>query len=217
MAPLIPRVHNIFMPTSIAEPALSIQRRVLRIQVFTIFWMSVEAMVSLAAAWRAHSPALFAFGGDSLIELLSAAIVLWRFNSERTPVWAEERAARIAGGLLFALAAYVIIASGTALLGHREVHASLIGIAILLAAAFVMPWLAGQKRRLSAATSSAALKADAMESAVCGYLAWIALAGLIANAVWGIEWADPMAALGLTPLILREGWEAAKGQSADCC
>jgi divalent metal cation (Fe/Co/Zn/Cd) transporter len=78
-----------------------------------------------------------------------------------------------------------------------------------------MPWLARQKRRLSGASGSAALRADAAESAVCGYLALIALAGLVVNAIWGVEWADPLAGLGLVPLILREGWEAMKGKP--CC
>ena len=78
-----------------------------------------------------------------------------------------------------------------------------------------MPWLAKQKRQLSAATPSAALRADAAESAVCGYMALIALVGLIVNAVWRVSWADPIAALTLLPLILREGWEAMKGRP--CC
>jgi divalent metal cation (Fe/Co/Zn/Cd) transporter len=75
-----------------------------------------------------------------------------------------------------------------------------------------MPWLAAQKRQLSITTASAALRADATESAVCGYLALIALAGLVVNAVWKVNWADPVAALALLPLIVREGWEARKGK-----
>ena len=90
-----------------------------------------------------------------------------------------------------------------------------VGIAVLIVAAVAMPWLARQKRRLSAASGSAALRADAAESAVCGYLALIALAGLVVNAIWGIGWADPLAALALLPLIVREGLEALKGKP--CC
>jgi divalent metal cation (Fe/Co/Zn/Cd) transporter len=205
------------MDTATVKPAPHFQRRVVRIQAFTIAWMSIEAVISLSAAWQASSPALLAFGGDSAIELLSALLVLWRFRSQTVPERTEKQAARIAGGLLFVLAAYVIIAAGAKLFGHREIHPSLFGIAVLLAAGIVMPWLASQKRQLSAATSSAALKADAAESAVCGYLAWIALAGLLVNAVWRIQWADPVAALALTPLILREGWEALKGKPSNCC
>jgi divalent metal cation (Fe/Co/Zn/Cd) transporter len=183
-------------------------RRILRIQGFTLIWMFLEAAVSLIAAWRAHSPALLAFGGDSAIELVSALVVYWRFRFHSTEMKAEKFATRIAGGLLFALAAYVLLASGAALLGEREARPSLAGIALLLVAAVVMLWLASQKRKLSVVASSAALGADAAESAVCGYMAWIALAGLSVNAAWGIKWADPVAAMCLTPFIWREGWEA---------
>ena len=86
---------------------------------------------------------------------------------------------------------------------------------LLILAAVVMAWLAKQKRRLSAATGSAALRADAAESKVCAYLALIALVGLLVNAVWRVSWADPIAALALLPLIVREGWEAMKG--TPCC
>ena len=190
-------------------------RRVLQLQVLTIVWMTVEAVVSLGTAWNSHSPALFAFGGDSLIELLSAAVVLWRFRFALN----EARAARIAGVLLFALAGLVVLTSVLNFLGYRETQRSLIGIGILLAAAFVMPWLASRKRQLATITSSAALKADAAESALCGYMAWIALAGLAINAIWGKSWADPIAALALTPLILREGWIAVHSSKlgCDCC
>jgi divalent metal cation (Fe/Co/Zn/Cd) transporter len=109
----------------------------------------------------------------------------------------------------------VAIASILALLGHVEARPSPVGIALLILAAVVMPWLARQKRRLSAATASAELRADAAESAICGYLALIALAGLLVNAIWRVSWADPVAALSLSPLIVREGWESMKGKP--CC
>jgi divalent metal cation (Fe/Co/Zn/Cd) transporter len=194
---------------------LDTTRRIVRIQALTLVWMSVEAVVSLGAAWLARSPALLGFGGDSAVELLSAAVVLWRFHSPSRGGNAEQRAARIAGGLLLVLAAFVALASVLTLLGHVEAGPSPIGIVLLILAAVVMPWLAKQKRRLSAATSSAALRADAAESAVCGYLALIALAGLLLNAVWRVSWADPIAALALLPLIVREGWAAIKGKP--CC
>jgi divalent metal cation (Fe/Co/Zn/Cd) transporter len=196
------------MAEKIVAPQPDVLRRILRIQVFTLIWMCVEAAVSLGAAWRAHSPALLAFGGDSAIELVSALVVYWRFRFHSTETKAEKFATRIAGGLLFALAAYVLLASAAALLGKREARSSLAGIALLLVAAVVMPWLAGQKLKLSVVTSSAALRADAAESAVCGYMAWIALVGLSVNAAWGVRWADPVAAFCLIPFILREGWEA---------
>ena len=189
-----------------------ISRRVLRLQVLTIAWMTVEAVVSLAAAWNSHSPALFAFGGDSLVELLSAAVVFWRFRFDLK----EARAARIAGALLFILGGLVALTSVLDFLGYREAQRSFVGIGILLAAAVGMPWLASRKRRLAAITSSATLKADAAESALCAYMAWIALAGLAVNAIWGKSWADPLAALALTPLIVREGWEALHSSKL-CC
>jgi len=189
-----------------------VSRRVLQLQVFTIAWMTVEAVVSLGTAWSSHSPALYAFGGDSLIELLSAAVVFWRFRFTLN----EARAARIAGVLLFALAGLVMLTSVLNFLGYREAQRSLVGIGILLAAAVVMPWLAGRKRQLAAITSSAALKADAAESSLCAYMAWIALAGLAVNAIWGKSWADPVAAVALTPLILREGWIAVHSSRLQC-
>src|ERR1700680_2546114 len=195
-----------------AEPLSDVSRRVLRLQVMTITWMTVEAVVSLSTAWRSHSTALLAFGGDSLIELLSAAVVFWRFRFDLK----EARAARIAGVLLFALAGLVILTSVLNFIGYREAQRSLMGIGVLLAAAVVMPWLASRKRQLAAITSSAALKADAMESALCGYMAWIARAGLAVNAIWSKSWADPVAALALTPFILREGWEAIRSSKL-CC
>jgi divalent metal cation (Fe/Co/Zn/Cd) transporter len=192
-------------------------RRIRRIQAITIAWMSIEAVVSLSAAWMAHSPALLAFGGDSVIELISAAVVYWRFRSTRSGRRTEELTVKITGGLLFALAVYVTLVTTLALLGHREVRPSLLGIAVLSIAAVGMPVLAQQKRRLSAATRSAALRADAAESALCGYLSIIALAGLVTNAFWGITWADPVAALCLIPLIMREGWQALHGRPCHCC
>src|SRR5580704_7904580 len=149
------------MTTATSSSLPDVTRRVLQLQVLTIVWMSVEAVISLSAAWRSHSPALFAFGGDSLIELLSAAVVFWRFRFDLK----EARAARIAGILLFVLAGLVILTSVLNFIGYREAQRSLMGIGILLAAAVVMPSLASRKRHLAAITSSAALKADAVESA----------------------------------------------------
>ncbi|MGO9304925.1 MAG: cation transporter [Candidatus Korobacteraceae bacterium] len=187
-----------------------------RIQTVTILWMTVEASVSLSAAWTAHSPALLAFGGDSAIELLSAIVVLWRFRSsaqERS----EEQVARIAAALLFVLAAYVAVVSAMTILGHREAKTTYWGIAILIGAAAIMPWLAKEKRRLSATTGSAALRADAAESALCAYLSVIALVGLGINAIWHIRWADPLAALLIVPLILWEGRQSMRGKACGCC
>jgi divalent metal cation (Fe/Co/Zn/Cd) transporter len=179
--------------------------------------MTAEAGVALVSAWKARSPALLGFGGDSLIELLSAAVVFWRFRHARAAERTEERTAQIGGILLFTLAAFVVIASAAALLGYSEVRTSLVGIVLLLLAAMIMPWLAAEKRHLAAKTGSGALRADAAESALCAYMAWIALAGLIVNAVWRNHWTDPLAALCLTPIIVREGSEAMHSKPCRGC
>ena len=192
-------------------------RRVQRIQTVTIVWMTVEAAVALSAAWMARSPALLAFGGDSAIELFSAIVVLWRFRAHAAQEQSERHAARIAAVLLFMLAAYVAVASVMTLLGHSEPKTTYLGIAILIAAAAIMPWLAKEKRKRSAITGSAAIRADAAESALCAYLSLVALAGLGVNAIWHLRWADPIAALVIVPLILREGWETMRGKACGCC
>jgi divalent metal cation (Fe/Co/Zn/Cd) transporter len=204
------------MNSVLPAPASATLQRIRQIQAITIGWMSAEAVVSLSAAWMARSPVLLAFGGDSAIELLSAIVVYRRFSSKQQET-SERLAARIAGGLLFALAAYVALIATLALVGRGEARPSLLGIVVLIVAAVVMPVLARQKRRLSALTASAALRADATQSALCGYLSVIALAGLVANAFWGITWADPVAALCLIPLVVREGWQALKGRPCECC
>ena len=130
-------------------------------QAITILWMTVEASVSLSAAWMAHSPALLAFGGDSAIELLSAVTVLWRFRAPAQDR-SEKQVARIAAALLLILAAYVAVVSALTLLRHHEAKTTYWGIAILMGAAAIMPWLAKEKRRLSAITGSAALRADVL-------------------------------------------------------
>jgi len=205
------------MASILRLPTQDTIRRIHRIQAITIIWMSVESAVSLWAAWMARSPALLAFGGDSVIELLSAVVVLWRFRAHATQETVERRAARIAGAFLFALAAYVLVISVMALLGYSEPKPTYLGIAILVAAAAIMPLLAKEKRKLSADTGSAALRADAAESALCAYLSLIALAGLALNAIWHVAWADPLAALALTPLIVREARGAIRGKACGCC
>jgi divalent metal cation (Fe/Co/Zn/Cd) transporter len=191
-------------------------RRVQRLQILTLVWMFIEVVIALEAAWIARSPALLGFGGDSAVELLSAIIVLWRFCSSSHPAKAERIAARVAGGLLLVVAGFVVVSSALSLLGYHEPEASLVGMILLVAAGIGMPWLASQKRKLAAQVSSAALKADATESALCGYLALIALAGLLVNAIFHLRWADPIAALALAPFIGREGWQTLRA-GRHCC
>ena len=205
------------MATAAAPTAPDLLRRVVRLQVLTIVWMSVEAVVAVAAAWTARSPALLGFGGDSAIELFSAIAVLWRFRSKSDSADAEKLAARVAGGLLFIVAAFVTFSSGLSLLGYREPQPSLTGIILLIVAAIGMPWLASQKRKLATQVASASLRADATESALCGYLSLIALVGLLTNVIFHAPWADAIAALALVPLIAREGWEAIHASRRCCC
>lgn len=176
--------------------------------------MTLEVAVALFAAIRAKSVALAGFGADSGIELLSAATVLWRFRSNRQQ--AEATATRITAWLLIALAVYIATASLYSLILHREARTSYLGMILLVAAAVVMPWLGKQKRRLAAEANSSALRADAAQSSVCAYLAWIALAGLLLNAIAHIWWADPVAALCLIPFIGKEAREAFEGHRCQC-
>ena len=185
-----------------------------RLQLITIAWMCVEVGVSIFGSVRSHSMALLAFGGDSAIELLSAGVVLLRFSGNEL---GERRASRIAAWLLFSLA--IFIAGGSAISFLRpslRPETSYPGIALLLLATFIMPWLAREKRKLAAQTSSSSLRADATQSAVCAYLAWIALAGLGLNALFHLQWADPAAALALIPFVLYEAREAWRGYGCAC-
>lgn len=191
-------------------------RRAARLQVLTVTWMALEAIVAIAAAWIAQSPALLGFGGDSAIELFSAFVVLWRFRTRTISFAAEKLAARLAGVLLFILAAFVLTTSSLSLLGFREPRASSAGILVLVVAAVGMPWLANRKRKLAFQLSSVSLRADAAESALCGYLSLIALAGLLANRFLHTPWADPVAALVLVPFIVKEGHEAIRAQRLGC-
>ena len=192
---------------------ISPREAISRLQWFTLVWMSVEVIVASIAAVRARSVALAAFGGDSAIELLSAAAVLWRFRSNRPH--AETMATKITGWLLIALAGFIAVDSAHALISESRPRPTYLGIVLLVAAAFVMPWLARRKRQLAVTANSRALRADATQSSICGYMAWIALAGLLLNAFAHFTWADPVAALALLPIVLKEAKEALEGK--DCC
>ncbi|SRR6266851_415739 len=186
-----------------------------RIQRFTIIWMAIEVAVAFIAAIRAHSVALAAFGGDSAIELMSAAVVLARFRSPRRIT--EQSASKITGWLLVALAAYITVQSlYTLIAAPSKPEPSYVGIGLLVAAALVMPWLGRRKRQLAIATKSSALHGDAAQSSLCAYLSWIALAGLLLNAVAHTAWADPIAALGLLPFVIKEAKEAFEGRACSC-
>ena len=192
------------------------QQQIVSLQLIMILWMCAEVAIAIFAALDTHSVALLGFGADSGIELVSALVVLLRFT--KISQINEKRAARITGLLLFALAAFILGSSIVAFTNPRfRPQPSYLGIALLIAAAIFMPWLSNQKRTLAAKTSSGALKADAVQSSMCGYLAWIALGGLVVNAIFKVSWADPSAALLLLPIIVRDGWEAIQGKTCSDC
>jgi divalent metal cation (Fe/Co/Zn/Cd) transporter len=186
----------------------------LSLQTITIAWMLIELAVSAYAAFTAHSPAILAFAADSLVELLSATVVLLQF----APAFAlsQQKAARAAAVLLVSLAAIVAAIAITTLAFHIHPAVSCAGIAITLAALIAMPILAALKRREARRTNNPALAADAVQSAACAYLALTALAGLAANALLHIPWLDSVAALAATPILLREARSAWQGQTCTC-
>lgn len=200
-----------------AEPSSApYQKQIVSLQLVTILWMCAEAAVAIYAALRARSVALLGFGADSGIELVSAFVVLLQFK--RVSHVNEKTAARITGLLVFALATFVFGSSVLAFTSRGfQPQPSYLGIALLIAAAIVMPWLSSQKRTLAAMTNNGALKADAVQSSMCAYLAWIALGGLVLNALFKVSWADPTAALLLLLIMVLEGWKAMWGQTCSDC
>jgi divalent metal cation (Fe/Co/Zn/Cd) transporter len=199
--------------TCVRQPSAS--RSVLWLQGITVLWMLLELAVSAYAAWTARSPAMLAFGADSLVEVLSALVVLLQF----TPVFtlSPKKAARLAGLLLFALALIVAGLSATSLALRLHPQVSYAGIGITLAALIAMPVLARLKRSEARRTHNAALAADAVQSAACAYLALIALAGLVANAVFHLPWLDSVAALAAIPVLLNESRSVWQGHTCGCC
>jgi divalent metal cation (Fe/Co/Zn/Cd) transporter len=149
------------------------------------------------------------------LKLLSAVVVLWSLRPEAKSEHVQLKSSRIAGALLLLLTIYVTAISVLTLLGYSEPKRSVVGIAVLFVAATIMPVLAKAKLRLSQTTGSAVLRADAAESALCGYLSVIALVGVLVMSIWGIRWADPIAALAIVPLIIYEAREAIQGKA--CC
>lgn len=184
-----------------------------RLQVITLLWMVVECGIALAAAWRARSPVLLAFGADSFVELMSALVVLLQFVPRLT--LSRARASRLAGILLLILAGVISLTSAFALWRDVRPETSWMGMGVTLAALIVMPVLSRAKRRAGKTTGNLALSADAVQSATCAYLAGITLAGLALNAMFQIRWIDPAAALVAVPIILIEGRKALRGDP--CC
>ena len=186
-------------------------RRGVSLEIFTLAWMSIEAAVAIGARLAAGSVALLAFGIDSVLEFLAAAVVLRVFRAEQAGEehpGGERRALRVIGGTFFLLAAYIAIDGAYTLLSSSEPDASTAGLIIAGAALLVMPTLAALKRRTGSELESEALLADAAESFFCAYLSGTVLIGVVLNAVFGWWWADPLAALLVIPLVVKEGLEA---------
>jgi divalent metal cation (Fe/Co/Zn/Cd) transporter len=186
------------------------------LQGVTILWMLIECGLSLFAASRAHSPALLAFGSDSLVELLSASVVLLQFVPRLTI--SEERATRAAAVLLFTLAAIVtMVATLSVIEKVQQPKGSPLGIGLTAIALLIMPVLAWLKRREARRLNNPALAADAVQSATCAYLAVITVTGLGANAIFHIGWFDTAAALLAVPLLMKEGRKVWRRQRCSCC
>jgi divalent metal cation (Fe/Co/Zn/Cd) transporter len=176
--------------------------------------MTCELAFSLYAGIRAHSVALVAFGTDSGIELLSALVVLRRFNIGAT---VEKMAARINAALLYLLGIYILVCSAASVLKPQfRAAPTYLGIAILAISGLVMPLLARRKRALATIIESFSLKADAAQGSICAYMSWIALAGVATNTFFKVYWADSAAALLLLPLVLYEAKEAWRGNECSC-
>lgn len=194
-------------------------RRGLRLEYLTVGWNLLEAAVSLAAGVAAGSVALVGFGADSLVEVSSGAVLLWRLRAEaadaRRAERVERRALKLVGWSFLALAAYVLYEAVSSLARREEPEASVVGVVLAALSVVVMPLLARAKRRVAAGLSSRALAADSRQTDICAYLSAILLAGLALNALFGWWWADPAAALLMIPIIAREGVEALRGET--CC
>ncbi len=190
-------------------------RYVTALQAVTIGWMLVECAGSGIAAGRAHSLPLAVFGLDSLVELLSAGLVLLQFG--RRIRMSALTAARIASGLLALLAGVVVLLALLAARFKITPERSYLGIGITLGALIIMPTLAFLKRRHANVTNNRALAADAVQSATCAYLAGITLLSLVLQTIHPIWWIDSVAVLCLLPILLIEARRAWKGQACGCC
>ena len=189
-----------------------------RLEYFTIAWNSAEAIAALIAGFLAGSIALVGFGLDSVIEISSGAVLLWRLGAEhdvQRRERAERRAQRLVGICFLALAAYVAFDSIKGLVLREAPQESLFGIGVAIASLLAMPLLARAKRQVARQLNSGAMHADSRQTDFCAYLSAILLAGLLLNAWLGWWWADPLAALVMIPLIAREGVESLRGER--CC
>ena len=210
-AEVAPRTTATFATAPLDLAAL--QRRVIRLEYFTVGWNILEAAVALVAGGVASSTALIGFGLDSIIETLSGIALLWRFKQQRLEEHhAESRAIKLVAGTFFALAVYVSYEAVSDLWRHEAPRFSLPGVILATVSLVVMPVLGTAKRRLARALRSRALAADGMETLLCSYLSAILLVGLTLNGLWGWWWADPVAGLAIAAFMIGEGIETWRGK-----
>ena len=205
-------------PAASAGPQRGLHRRAIRLEQFSVGWMLIEAGVAGTAGIIAGSLALTSFGFDSVIELVSATLVLRRLRAELAggPVdeHAERRVVRIIAVTFYVLATYVVIASAIDLGTQARPERSLAGIGLTVSSLLVMPLLGWRKRQVGRALPNQLVTADAAETMLCATLAATTLAGLVLFAAFGWWWADPIAALAVAYFAIREGREAWHGELA---
>ena len=191
--------------------------RALRLEYLTVGWNIIEGVIAIAAALASGSVALLGFGIDSFVESASGSVLIWRLFAERRATdderieQVERRAQRLVAASLVLLAAYIAWDSITSLLAGERPEPSLVGIILAPVSLVVMWWLARAKRRVGSALGSRAMTADAFQTDACFWLSLFLLVGIGANALFGLWWADPLAALGMTVFIGREAIEAWRG------
>ena len=192
----------------------TLQHRIRLLVAATITYNVIEAVVALAEGTRVSSAALIGFGLDSVVEISSAAAIAWQFSAN-DPETREKPALRFIAMSFFALAAYVAVDALLSLLGVREARPSLIGIVLAAASLVVMPVLSMAQRHAGRELGSRSAVADSKQTLLCTYLSAILLLGLVLNSLWGWSWADPVAAIGIAAIAVREGVNAWRGDP--CC
>ena len=196
-------------------------RRGLRLEYLTVGWNVIEGIIGIAAALAAGSVALLGFAVDSFIESASGGVLLWRLLAEQRMADAEtverieRHAQRLVGASLLILAAYIAIEAALRFAGGERPEPSPVGIALTATSLGVMWWLARAKARTAVALGSRAMKADAFQTTACWWLSLVVLGGVSLNALLGWWWADPIAALGVTYFLVREGRDVWRGE--ECC
>ncbi|MEO3928762.1 cation transporter [Micromonosporaceae bacterium B7E4] len=201
-------------PGPVPARRLLLARRIRLLVAATITYNVVEAAVAITAGTVASSTALIGFGLDSVIEVSSAAAVAWQFAG-RDPQSREKIALRIIAVSFFALAGYVTVESVRALVGGAEAAHSTVGLGLAALSLAVMPLLSYAQRRAGRELGSRSAVADSKQTLLCTYLSAVLLVGLGLNSLFGWSWADPVAALVIAAVAVREGREAWRGDT--CC